>query len=165
MNIIGTSLDGCWAHFSPRVRVWLTSSPTYGGHGKIKIKGRRVALMSDTGILKVLRGLGCKLGRELSIKILNHPTPFIFVQARNAYSWLDPIIDCRMAPRGKRPQDRFQVATPRSVTVTYQDPSYFREFSNISTSGMLLDAKRTNQLEWKLFWNSKRDNVAIPIWQ
>ena len=62
ISTIGTALDGCWAHPSPRVRVWSTSSPTHaartGGH---ILMGRRVALMSDILVVS-----GFKLVRELS---------------------------------------------------------------------------------------------------
>ena len=66
---IDTSLDGCWAHLSPRVRVALTSSPTFGKKekkSKWKIKGRRVALMSD-----ILRGLKFSWGVNWVLKCSN----------------------------------------------------------------------------------------------
>ena len=62
-------------HLSPRVRVWLTSSPTYGKR-KSPNRGRRVPLMSD-----VFKGF-CEVLDDSSwegnwvIEILNHPTTF-----------------------------------------------------------------------------------------
>ena len=48
VSIIGTSLEGCCAHPSPRLRVVLTSSPVYGIKGKRRrMRGTREELMSD----------------------------------------------------------------------------------------------------------------------
>ena len=68
---------------SPRVRVGLTSSPTQGGK-TINIPGRREALMSDIFKVSERSWTGFKLRRELSNKILNHPTPFISVRVQIA---------------------------------------------------------------------------------
>ena len=69
ISTIGTSLNRCWAHLSPRVRVELTSSPVYGGIITKGKKGRRVTLMSD--ILRnfwevTVGSMGFKLGKKLS---------------------------------------------------------------------------------------------------
>ena len=50
ISTIGASLDGCWAHLSPRFKVWaeLTSSTHGKNHSVIHKKGRRVSfILSD----------------------------------------------------------------------------------------------------------------------
>ena len=55
---------------------------------RIKIPGTRVALILDI-FERFLRGVGFKLGRELSIEILNYPTPIISVQVTELHSWTE----------------------------------------------------------------------------
>ena len=91
ISTIGTSLNWCWAHLSPRVRVWLTSLPTYEINQKTCEWGVRVALMSD--ILKV----SAKRSWDSScVEVLNHPTPFISA----AGTWSVRVADCLVLQSG-----------------------------------------------------------------
>ena len=70
---------GGGAHLSPRMRVALTSSPTWGGHQGTKPRpGRQVAMMSDI-FWKFLLKSKVLDSRWGVLKLFDtHPTPFIF---------------------------------------------------------------------------------------
>jgi len=71
----------------------LASSPIHGGHqGKKATQGRQVAVMSDIFEKILLRGLGYKLGRTLSIEIFEPSNTFCIFPSTDYWTEVNPQI-------------------------------------------------------------------------